>query len=256
MIQKTQAYIEDNVAGANVVYGDTDSVFFFVRGFGLGEFDCEGLADKITTTLFRPPIRLEFEKSYFPLILQAKKRYLGTKFEAGKLDQPGKRDSRGDVLQRRDVPASVRDLYDQMCDLILEKRQLGVDESIALLRRELNDIVKGLMDPVRLSLTRQMTKDFASYAKTNSHLPHVEVAKKKIDRGETVNSNDRIQIVIIADRPGFKPEPAWKRAEDLQYAIEKKLHYDIMYYIGGFSTGSGGRAWLTRGWQDATKPPS
>lgn len=207
MIQETKAYIETHVPNATVVYGDTDSVFFYVKGTSLGEFDCEGLAQRITEELFRSPIKLEYEKSFLPLILQAKKRYLGIKFDAGKLHLPGKRDSKGDVLQRRDVPLAVKELYDKMCDLILEKRQLGVSESIALLRVELDKIVKGQMDVSRLAVTRQMTKPISDYASTKSHLPHVEVAKKKVARGEQVESNERIQIVIMADPPGAKPTP-------------------------------------------------
>jgi DNA polymerase elongation subunit (family B) len=88
---------------------------------------------------------------------------------------PGKRDSRGDVLARRDVTAAVRDLYDRMCDLLLERCQLGVSESLALLREELSSIIKGEIPIERLRVTRQMSKPVEEYSKSNTHLPHVEV---------------------------------------------------------------------------------
>lgn len=71
---KKNGYPDDSV----VVYGDTDSVM--VR-FGVQTVEeamklGKEAADYITT-LFPPPVKLEFEKVYYPYLLMNKKRYAG-----------------------------------------------------------------------------------------------------------------------------------------------------------------------------------
>ena len=68
----------------NLVVHNTDSVFVKLptqdeaEAFQL----CHDLADELTTQLFEPPILLEFEKIYNPLILFKKKNYVGLKKES------------------------------------------------------------------------------------------------------------------------------------------------------------------------------
>jgi DNA polymerase delta subunit 1 len=65
-------------ANAEVVYGDTDSVMVrfgvddLARSMELGKE-----AAKEVSKLFPPPVKLEFEKVYFPYLLMNKKRYAG-----------------------------------------------------------------------------------------------------------------------------------------------------------------------------------
>jgi DNA polymerase elongation subunit (family B) len=62
------------------------------------------------------------------------------------------------------------------------------------------------------------------------------VAKKKMARGEIVNSNDRIEIVILQDPPGSKATPEWSRAEDLAYAVANRKQIDMIHYILTYET--------------------
>ena len=68
--------------GAEVVYGDTDSLFVYLPGkskedaFRIGQ----EIVDLVTSQNPRP-IKLKFEKVYLPSVLLAKKRYVGFKFE-------------------------------------------------------------------------------------------------------------------------------------------------------------------------------
>lgn len=85
MIEHTKKLVEDKfttLAGyehnAEVIYGDTDSVMV---QFGVPTVD-EAMklgreaADYISATFIKP-IKLEFEKVYFPYLLISKKRYAG-----------------------------------------------------------------------------------------------------------------------------------------------------------------------------------
>ena len=95
--------------GAKVVYGDTDSLFIYLRGktkeqaFRIGQ----DIAD--TVTAMNPaPIKLKFEKVYLPCVLLAKKRYVGFKYENPDDQEPGF-DAKGIETVRRDgVPAQQK----------------------------------------------------------------------------------------------------------------------------------------------------
>jgi hypothetical protein len=86
---------------AEVIYGDTDSVM--VR---FGETDMAKVMDmarkaaEFVTSKFVQPIKLEFEKVYFPYLLINKKRYAGLYWS--KLDTFDKMDAKGIVTVRRD----------------------------------------------------------------------------------------------------------------------------------------------------------
>ena len=73
-----------------VVYGDTDSVFIRFSGIAyddvceLGEL----MAARITRDLFRPPIKLECEKTFRRLLLITKKKYIGV-INGGKMLMKG-----------------------------------------------------------------------------------------------------------------------------------------------------------------------
>lgn len=83
MLDITKKYIYEKYPGADVIYGDTDSVMI--------DFKCSNIAEAIligkqaadgTSTIFKEPIKLEFEKVYCPMLLSAKKRYIGKIYDA------------------------------------------------------------------------------------------------------------------------------------------------------------------------------
>ena len=88
MIEKTKQLVEARYTVANgqqfdakVIYGDTDSVMV---KFGVNNLEeamrlGKEAADYVSTT-FVAPIKLEFEKCYFPYLLISKKRYAGLYF--------------------------------------------------------------------------------------------------------------------------------------------------------------------------------
>ena len=108
MIDQTKKMVEEKYTvengythDAQVIYGDTDSVMI-----KFGESDMTKVmataseaADYVTTS-FVAPIKLEFEKVYFPYLLINKKRYAGLYWtQPEKYD---KMDTKGLVTARRD----------------------------------------------------------------------------------------------------------------------------------------------------------
>ncbi|ETN43371.1 uncharacterized protein HMPREF1541_02530 [Cyphellophora europaea CBS 101466] len=95
--------------GAEVVYGDTDSLFVYLKGrtreqaFDIGE----DIAETITRMNPRP-VKLKFEKVYHPCVLLAKKRYVGFKYESRNQTVP-EFDAKGIETVRRDgTPAEQK----------------------------------------------------------------------------------------------------------------------------------------------------
>ncbi len=86
---------------AEVIYGDTDSLFVLLRGsskanaFKIGEEIA-----RVITAEYPHPIELKFEKVYNQLVLLAKKRYVGYKCE--RLDGLPEFEAKGIELVRRD----------------------------------------------------------------------------------------------------------------------------------------------------------
>jgi len=83
MIDMTKKYVIDNYNqrmgcqyDSDVLYGDTDSVMikFGVKTIEEAMKLGKEASEKITK-IFLPPIKLEFEKVYFPYLLMSKKRF-------------------------------------------------------------------------------------------------------------------------------------------------------------------------------------
>ncbi|KAG7130923.1 DNA polymerase zeta catalytic subunit like protein [Verticillium longisporum] len=68
---------------AEVVYGDTDSLFIHLKGSTKDQaFDIGNEIAKEIADMNPRPIKLKFEKVYHPCVLLAKKRYVGYKYES------------------------------------------------------------------------------------------------------------------------------------------------------------------------------
>lgn len=79
---------------AQVIYGDTDSVMVKFGPNDLAKvMELGAEAADIVTAKFVKPIKLEFEKVYFPYLLISKKRYAGLYWT--KTEKYDKMDSKG-----------------------------------------------------------------------------------------------------------------------------------------------------------------
>ena len=125
MIEKTKAEVEAkyNIANgyshdAEVIYGDTDSVMVkfgtteLAEAMKLGEEAAEYVSSK-----FIKPIKLEFEKVYFPYLLINKKRYAGLYWtNPNKWD---KMDTKGIETVRRDNCRLVQTVIETSLRMLL-----------------------------------------------------------------------------------------------------------------------------------------
>jgi len=126
MIEKTKELVEERYKKENgyeydckVIYGDTDSVMV---KFGTEDIE-ESMrlgreAAAYVSTQFIDPIKLEFEKVYFPYLLMNKKRYAGMLWT--KPTKPDKMDCKGIETIRRDNCALVAEVVQKTLDILLK----------------------------------------------------------------------------------------------------------------------------------------
>ena len=131
MIERTKEEVEKRYTIANgyshdaqVIYGDTDSVMVkfgpndLKRAMELGE----DAAAYVSKEFFIKPIKLEFEKVYFPYLLINKKRYAGLYWTNA--DKYDKMDSKGIETVRRDNCRLVQNVIETILRKILIDRDV------------------------------------------------------------------------------------------------------------------------------------
>jgi DNA polymerase delta subunit 1 len=130
MIEKTKSEVEARYTIANgyshdaqVIYGDTDSVMVkfgvtdLAEAMKLGEDAAQYVSSK-----FIKPIKLEFEKVYFPYLLINKKRYAGLYWT--NTEKYDKMDTKGLETVRRDNCRLVQTVIETVLRMILIDRDV------------------------------------------------------------------------------------------------------------------------------------
>jgi DNA polymerase delta subunit 1 len=130
MIEKTKAEVEKRYTIANgythdaqVIYGDTDSVMV---KFGPNDLaKCMEMGNEAAIHVsdqFVKPIKLEFEKVYFPYLLINKKRYAGLYWT--QTDKYDKMDTKGIETVRRDNCRLVQTVIETSLRMLLIDRDV------------------------------------------------------------------------------------------------------------------------------------
>lgn len=234
MIMLAKKFVEDNY-GADVIYGDTDSIFckFPLKdeegNIVLGK-DALPYAIKIgkqvekeIAKIMPKPQKLNYEKSLYPFILLSKKRYVGNLYETDV--NSFKQKSMGIVLKRRDNAHIVKKIYGGVIDIILQKQDLRA--SIEFLDEELKDLVDGKTCINELVITKSIK---ASY-KDPSKIAHKVLADRigARDPGNRPCVNERIPFIYI--KTNNPNSLQGDRIENPEYIKENNLIPDYLHYI-------------------------
>lgn len=234
MIMLAKKFVEDNY-GAEVIYGDTDSIFckFPLKdeeGNTILGKDALPYAIKIgqkvekeIAKIMPKPQKLNYEKSLFPFILLSKKRYVGNLYETDV--NSFKQKSMGIVLKRRDNAHIVKKIYGGLIDIILQKQDLRA--SVEFLNEELKDLVEGKTSINELIITKSIK---ASY-KDPSKIAHKVLADRigARDPGNRPCVNDRIPFVYI--KTNNPNSLQGDRIENPEYIKDNGLIPDYLHYI-------------------------
>ncbi|KAF6773845.1 hypothetical protein AHF37_06869, partial [Paragonimus kellicotti] len=232
MIEQTKTQVEERFSvangyahGATVIYGDTDSVMCRFGVSTVAEaMELGRKAAEVISAGFPHPIRLEFEKVYFPYLLINKKRYAGLYFT--KPDHYDKMDCKGIETVRRDNSPLVANLISACLERILINRD--PDSAVTYAQGVISDLLCNRIDISQLVISKELTKTDEEYAGKQAH---VELATKmrKRDAGSAPHLGDRVPYVITA--VGGKNAATYTKAEDPLYVLEHNIPIDTKYYL-------------------------
>jgi len=233
MIMKAKDYLEKNY-NANVVYGDTDSLFVIFennntrlkkRDLIMPSIEIARKASNEFKKTIKKPHDLEYEKTFWPFILLSKKRYVGNKYEDNDVDF--KQNSMGIVLKRRDNAPIVKKIYGGLIDIILNKHDISL--SIDFLKNELLKMESNKIDLNDLVITKSLKSEY----KDPTKIAHKVLADRmgQRDPGNKPQVNDRIPYVYIITKGNNKKALQGDKIEHIDYVIKNNLKPDMQFYI-------------------------
>ena len=220
---------------AEYVYGDTDSVFFTFNLHDLDEKPIKGRkaleltielaqeAGEIASFWLKKPHDFEYEKTFDPLFLVSKKRYVGMLFETD--PNKGYRKEMGLVLKRRDNADIVKDVYGGIVDILMKNE--GIDKSVEYLRKYLQDLIDENIPHDKLIITKSLRGGY----KNPNQIAHKVLADRigKRDPGNKPKPGDRIPFIYVQN--DTKGALQGDKIELPNYIVENKLKIDYGHYI-------------------------
>ena len=239
MIMLAKDYIEKNNEGAEIIYGDTDSLFIkftikdeqgnIIKGKdAIPKVRELGISNsKAISKILKHPHDLEWEKIFYPFILLSKKRYVANKYEHD--DHKHKQNSMGIVLKRRDNANIVKKIYGGIINTILNEHD--VHKSIEFLQEHLQNLAQGNYSMEDLVISKSLRADY----KDPDRIAHKMLADriKERDPGNAPNVNDRIPYVYvkIPEKPKGEKTLQGERIETPEYIKDHNLQPDFEFYI-------------------------
>ncbi|RAO70726.1 uncharacterized protein BHQ10_006738 [Talaromyces amestolkiae] len=229
MIEKTKAEVEAKYTIANgyshdaqVIYGDTDSVMvkFGVRTLEEAMKLGEEAADYVSSKFIKP-IKLEFEKVYFPYLLINKKRYAGLYWTNTK--KYDKMDTKGIETVRRDNCRLVQTVIETVLNKILIDRDINGAQDYV--KNMISDLLQNKVDLSKLVITKALSK--SDYTAKQAHVELAERMRKR-DAGSAPTLGDRVAYVIVKGAGGSKN---YEKSEDPIYVLENNIPIDTKYYL-------------------------
>ena len=225
---------------AEYVYGDTDSVFFKfnltdketgekIIGEKALELSIE-IAQKAchqVSKVLKQPHDFEYEKTYLPFCLFAKKRYSSVKY--GTDFKKGKRDDMGSALKRRDNAPIVKDVYGGVIDILMVEK--NIPKAISYVHMRLQELVDGKVPIEKLIIT----KSLRSFYKNPQSIAHKVLADRIGERepGNKPTSGDRVPFVYIVYKGPVKNKKILQgdRIETPSFIKDSNLQIDYSFYI-------------------------
>jgi len=187
MIEQSRSFVEREY-GAQVIYGDTDSVMInygpitVEKAFELGKESAKRITEEMVKGDKDNPINLAFEKVYYPYLLIAKKRYAGRKWMNTSKPLPGV-DKKGLEAARRDGLSIVRKAQNAYFDILLQKPDKETIQQLTSQR----DRLALLLSEIDSSLASQ------DHEKMNA--VHLQIANALSCARDQIGANEAVHFV-------------------------------------------------------------
>jgi len=213
--------------GAEVVYGDTDSLFVYLKGRTKDEaFDIGAEIAQTITKMNPRPVKLKFEKVYFPCVLLAKKRYVGFKYESKAQEEPDF-DAKGIETVRRDGTPAEQKIEEKALRVLFRTADLSQVKSY--FQRQCSKIMKGKVSIQDFCFAKEVK--LGSYSDKGLPPPGALISTKRMleDPRAEPQYGERVPYVVISGAPGAR---LIDRCVAPEVLLQNEYHeLDAEYYI-------------------------
>ncbi|KAI4154482.1 MAG: hypothetical protein LQ341_000334 [Variospora aurantia] len=213
--------------GAEVVYGDTDSLFVYLKGRTKDEaFDIGAEMAKTVTDMNPRPVKLKFEKVYLPCVLLAKKRYVGFKYESKSQQEPDF-DAKGIETVRRDGTPAEQKIEEKTLKTLF--RTADLSQVKEYFQRQCSKIMKGKISIQDFCFAKEVK--LGTYSDKGPPPPGALISAKRMldDPRAEPQYGERVPYVVISGAPGARLIDRCVAPEVLLHNDHHEL--DAEYYI-------------------------
>lgn len=217
--------------GAEVVYGDTDSLFISLKGRTRDEaFTIGEEISKAVTKMNPRPVKLKFEKVYHPCVLLAKKRYVGFKYEHRDQVEPNF-DAKGIETVRRDGTPAEQKIEEKALKILFRTADLSRVKDY--FQKQCLKIMQGRVSVQDFCFAREVR--LGTYSEKGTLPAGALISTKKMleDPRLEPQYGERVPYVVVTGAPGARlidrcvaPEVLLNNAHlelDAEYYITKNL---------------------------------
>jgi DNA polymerase zeta len=213
--------------GAEVVYGDTDSLFVYLKGrtrdqaFDIGEEIAQAVTD-----MNPRPVKLKFEKVYHPCVLLAKKRYVGFKYEHRNQKEP-EFDAKGIETVRRDGTPAEQKIEEKALKTLFRTADLSKVKSY--FQSQCAKIMQGRVSIQDFCFAREVR--LGTYSERGQLPAGAMISTKRMleDPRTEPQSGERVPYVVVTGAPGSRLIDRCVAPQTLLH--DAQLELDAEYYI-------------------------
>ncbi|OQD83288.1 hypothetical protein PENANT_c017G06835 [Penicillium antarcticum] len=213
--------------GAEVVYGDTDSLFVYLKGrtrdqaFDIGEEIAQAVTD-----MNPRPVKLKFEKVYHPCLLLAKKRYVGFKYEYRTQTKP-EFDAKGIETVRRDGTPAEQKIEEKALKILFRTADLSQVKSY--FQRQCAKIMQGRVSIQDFCFAKEVR--LGTYSDRGQLPAGAMLSTKRMleDPRSEPQTHERVPYVVVTGAPGSRLIDRCVAPQTLLH--DAQLELDTEYYI-------------------------
>jgi DNA polymerase zeta len=213
--------------GAEVVYGDTDSLFIHLKGRTKDQAFIIGEEIAAAVTAVNPrPIKLKFEKVYHPCVLLAKKRYVGFKYEHRNQKEP-EFDAKGIETVRRDGTPAEQKIEEKALKILFRTADLSQVKSY--FQEQCMKIMQGRISIQDFLFAKEVK--LGTYSDRGPPPPGALIATKRMlaDPRTEPQYGERVPYVVVTGAPGARLIDRCVSPETLLQ--NDHLELDAEYYL-------------------------
>ncbi|KAH9863297.1 hypothetical protein IAQ61_009574 [Plenodomus lingam] len=213
--------------GAEVVYGDTDSLFIYLKGRTRDQAFTIGEEISAAVSAANPrPIKLKFEKVYHPCVLLAKKRYVGFKYEHRNQKEP-EFDAKGIETVRRDGTPAEQKIEERALKILFRTSDLS--QVKRYFQEQCSKIMEGRISIQDFLFAKEVK--LGTYSDKGPPPPGALIAAKRMlaDPRTEPQYGERVPYVVITGAPGARLIDRCVSPETLLQ--NDHLELDAEYYI-------------------------